>query len=254
VTRIVADLGNTRLKWGWVGPDGSLRESSALPIDDPDHWTRFFDAWVGPGSASSWGISSVNPPVARRLEAFLSSRGSCAIQWFDSAAKVPVPHNLLHPETAGADRACAVLAAQHLHPSGGPGIVVSCGTAITVERISVEGRWEGGAIAPGLGVSAQALKRHTAQLPLVKVDEPPPAWGRSTEPAIASGLYWGTVGLIRELVQKAALDLSPRPWLVWTGGDAPLFVHSLKWEESHLIPDLVLMGLTFAAFPQTGQR
>jgi type III pantothenate kinase len=114
-------------------------------------------------------------------------------------------------------------------PRGRAGLVVSCGTAITVERVSAEGVWQGGAIAPGWNLSARALHFGTAQLPLVRVEEAPPAWGRSTTPALAAGLFWGTVGAVRELLARQAEDLAPSPWLVWTGGDAPVFSRRIAW-------------------------
>ena len=125
---------------------------------------------------------------------FLDGLGDATATWFRSAAEVGVPNELVEPETAGADRAFAVAAAIDLGPAGRPGLVVSCGTAITVERISKEGVWQGGAIAAGLGVTARALHQQTAQLPRVDLHRVPPCWGRSTRPALEAGVFWGTVG------------------------------------------------------------
>ena len=249
VIRIVADLGNSRLKWGRLDAAGALAATAALPLDDPEVWAGTLDSWAAGGAEISWAIASVNPPLADRLAAFLGRRGIGAIRWFRSAADVPVPHDLDRPETAGADRALAVLAAIELHRSGRSGLVVSCGTALTVERVDVAGIWAGGAIAPGLGLSARGLNRLTAQLPLVAVDGPGPAWGTSTEPAIAAGLFWGTLGAIRELVARQSQGLGPgTPWLVWTGGEAALFAPWIEWPGATTCPHLVLMGLARAGF------
>src|ERR1700675_3094996 len=125
-------------------------------------WARAWETWShrGPGP-SHWAISSVNPPVAKQFQSFLDGLGDASATWFRSAVDGAVRHALDGPETAGADRALAVAAAIGLAPRGRAGLVVSCGTAITVERISEQGVWQGGAIAPGLGVAARALHLQT---------------------------------------------------------------------------------------------
>ena len=248
MTRVVADLGNSRLKWGRLGPDGTIAATAALPLDDPDAWGRTFDAWNLDEGATEWAVSTVNPPVADRLETFLADRGIRSIRWFRSAADVPVRHALEHASTTGADRALAVLAAIGRNEPGRAGAVVSCGTAVTVERIAPDGTWQGGAIAPGLSIAAKALHGSTAQLPRIAVFEAPESWGKSTGPAMAAGIYWGTVGAIRELLTRQAEGLDPPPWLVWTGGDAPALAMSVEGPGAHIIPDLVLIGLALAAF------
>jgi type III pantothenate kinase len=247
MVNIVADLGNSRLKWARV-ESGTVLGTRILPIDELEPWAALWDEWDLSSARSSWAISSVNPPVAARLRDFLEKRRVSSSHWYCSAAEVPVRHELGHPETAGADRALAVLAAQEIPPTGRPRLVVSCGSAVVVDRVSPAGTWQGGAIAPGLGLSARALHFLTAQLPMITVSEAPPAWGASTEPALASGLFWGTVGAIREILQRQAEGLSPPPCVFWTGGEAQLLAPWVAWEGSRTVPDLVLIGLAQAAF------
>ncbi len=247
--RVVVDLGNTRVKWGRLGPSGSLDSSVALPTDAPEAWADAWELWNPSGvESSAWAVATVNPPAADRLDAFFRVHGIRAARWYRSAADVPVRHALERPETAGADRACAVLAAVALRPGGAPGLVVSCGTAITVDRIAADGTWQGGAIAPGLRLSARALHLLTAQLPEVDVSEIPPSWGSSTHPALAAGVFWGVVGSIRELLERQANDLSPPPWILWTGGDAPTLSPWVVGDDAHMMPDLVLQGLARVAY------
>jgi type III pantothenate kinase len=247
VLRIVADLGNSRLKWGRVDSAAQLEATLGLPTEDSGAWSEAWERWnPGGARASEWAVSTVNPRGALRLRGFLRERGITAVRWFRSAAEVPIRHVLERAETAGADRALAVAAAHSLHPAAQPGIVVSCGSAVTVERVAEGGVWQGGAIAPGLGLSARALHLLTAQLPLVRPRENPPAWGRATVPALEAGLYWGVVGAIRELVTRQAAEMSTAPWLVWTGGDAPILAPAIAWEGAKIIPDLVLLGLIHA--------
>jgi type III pantothenate kinase len=245
---IVVDLGNSRLKWGRLDAGGMLTTTLALPLDDQNTWSDAWDRWTLAGERSRWAISSVNPPVADRLQSFLADRSVADIRWWTSAADVPVLHALETPETTGADRALSVSAALGLVGPGRPGLVVSCGSAIVVEHVSAAGVWQGGAIAPGIGLAARALKVLTAQLPQVEVGEAPPAWGASTEPAIRAGLFWGTVGSIKEIVARQSAGLEPRPWQMWTGGDALRLASFVSGAQARVVPDLVLLGLARVAF------
>ncbi|WP_435011176.1 type III pantothenate kinase [Tundrisphaera lichenicola] len=253
MSRIVADLGNSRLKWGQVGLKYGLGPTVALPTDDLIAWDSAWDDWKLDQDQAAWSISSVNPPLADRLARFLADRGVTEIRWHRSAAEVAVRHDLEHPRTAGADRALAVVGALGLKAGRGPGLVVSCGTAITVERISSEGVWQGGAIAPGLGPMAKALHLLTAQLPEVSPREAPGPFGRSTVPALEAGVFWGVVGAIRELLTRQSEGLEPTPWLVWTGGDAPTFSRWVDWPGAEVVPDLVLQGLAHESDDTVGQ-
>jgi type III pantothenate kinase len=241
--RIVADLGNSRLKWGRIDTDGRLGATVSLPTDNPTAWALAWDDWGLTGIESSWSIASVNPPLADRLGRFLAERGAGSIRWYRSATEVSVRHDLTTLATAGVDRALAVVAALRLRQGHGPGLVVSCGTAVTVERISADGVWQGGAIAPGLIPMAKALHLLTALLPEVTPSEAPEAFGRSTIPALEAGVFWGVIGAIRELVTRQAAGLTPLPWLIWTGGDAAIFSRWVEWPGATIVPHLVLEGL-----------
>jgi type III pantothenate kinase len=248
VLRVVADLGNSRLKWARVVESGRLVETIAMPVDKPAAWASAWEAWKRFAPAESqWAISTVNPPVANRLRDFLGANGIANVTWYESAAQVPVRHELENAETTGADRALAVAAAVELMPKGQPGLVVSCGTALTIERITIEGTWQGGIIAPGLGAAARALHLFTAQLPTIALHHPPPAWGRSTRPAMEAGVFWGMVGAVRELLARQADDMSGVPSVIWTGGDAELLAGSVAGSDTRIEPDLVLLGLTLVA-------
>jgi type III pantothenate kinase len=249
VLRVLADLGNTRLKWGRLDEAGRLVEAIALPLDDPAAWSSAWAAWdrLDPGN-SWWAVSTVNPPVAHRLDDFFRAQGIDRVTWILSAAVVPVPKDVEGAETGGSDRALAVFAALRLMPAGRPGLVVMCGTAITVERVTAAGIWQGGAIAPGLGLTARALNLMTAQLPLIHLTQAPPAWGRGTHASLEAGIFWGIVGAVRELLVRQREDLGDDPWVVWTGGDALLLAPLVSGPDARIEPNLILLGLAEAAF------
>jgi type III pantothenate kinase len=250
--RVVADLGNTRLKWGRLDTAGRLAETIALPLDDPSAWSA---AWTGWRSAHPgqpwWGVSTVNPPVADRLEAFLRDAGIDRVDWIRSAAEVPLAMDVEGADSGGSDRALAVLGATRIMPPGWPGLVVMCGTAITVERITAEGVWQGGAIAPGLGQTARALNLMTAQLPFIELSRPPAPWGRGTVDSLKAGIFWGIVGAVREILGRQEVDLGADPWIVWTGGDATLLAPQVCGSGARVEPNLILEALAAVVFGQT---
>ncbi len=252
MSHFVADLGNSRLKWARVVAAGHLAEKVALPLD-PAAWT---EAWsqsaVLDREPSWWSISSVNPPVATQLALFLQTRQIGGAIWFQAAAEVPVPKDVEGAEIGGADRALGILAALRLMAPGRPGFVVSCGTAITVERVSRHGVWQGGAIAPGLGTMATALHLRTAQVPLIETRQfdpshPPQAWGRGTISSLTAGIFWGTVGVVRELLARQTDGLDGDPWVIWAGGDAALIAQYVSGADAIIEPNLVLVGLSYLA-------
>jgi type III pantothenate kinase len=247
--RVVADLGNSRLKWARLDVAGRLVETIALPLDDPSAWASAWSDWrrLHPGEAW-WAVSTVNPPVAERLEAFFRAEGIDRVTWILSAAEVPVAKDVEGADSGGSDRALAVFGATRIIPPGRPGLVVMCGTAITVERITAEGVWQGGAIAPGLGQTARALNLMTAQLPFIELSKTPPAWGRGTVDSLKAGIFWGIVGAVRELLVRQEADLGRDPWVVWTGGDAELLAPQIFGDAARIEANLILSAIAEVAF------
>jgi type III pantothenate kinase len=249
VLRVVADLGNSRLKWGRTDDAGNLVERIAVPVDNPSAWSLAWDNWKAlAADGSSWAVSSVNPPVADQLAVFLESQGVESIRWIRSAAEVPLAKDVEGADSGGSDRALAVYGAMNLMAPGRPGLVVMCGTAITVERVTAAGVWQGGAIAMGLGLAMRSLHHFTAQLPLIELSQASPCWGRGTRDSLEAGVFWGTVGAVRELIFRQVADLGGNPWVVWTGGDAERLAAQITEYESRVEPDLILLAIAQVAF------
>ena len=123
-----------------------------------------------------------------------------------------------NPKEVGADRIANTLAAFRKH--GGPAIVIDLGTAVTYDAISAAGEYLGGAIAPGVGISLDALLAHTAKLVRVELTAPDSVIGRSTVTAIQSGLLWGFVGQIEGMVRRMTDELGGTARVIATGGQA----------------------------------
>jgi type III pantothenate kinase len=120
------------------------------------------------------------------------------------------------PRQLGCDRLVSSYAASRLY--GQPAIIVDVGTAITWDAVDAAGKHLGGAIAPGPLTMAKALNERTALLPLASFKRARTAIGRDTLNSIESGLYWGTIGMVREMTTAIAKEVKGRPVLVITGG------------------------------------
>lgn len=246
--RVVADLGNSRLKVARIDraePVGVV----SLDVDPVDAWAGALRSAGLLSASSEWAVCHVNPAAAASLRTLLAQHGIHSIHWFHSAADVPVACRLSEPGRAGADRALAVLAATRRFPRRALRVVL-CGTAITVERVDAELGWQGGAIGPGLRPSIQALASVTAQLPTF---DPPlgsvPGWGTDTLSALHAGVIWGLVGATREILtqQRGQDDIEPK--VVWAGGDAHWLAPLVEGAGALVIPHLVLEGLAMT-FPE----
>jgi type III pantothenate kinase len=139
------------------------------------------------------------------------------------------------PPQVGADRIVSALAARELY--GKPAIVVDFGTATTLNAISPEGDFLGGAIAPGVQIAADALSDRTAKLPRIDLALPERAIGRNTVTSMQAGVLYGHVGLVEELVRRMTAELGQEATVVATGGFAPLIAplaHSIDVLHQHL--------------------
>ena len=146
------------------------------------------------------------------------------------------------PNQVGADRVLNALALKAL--VGGPAIAIDFGTATTFDCVDHAGDYVGGAILLGPNSAARALHEFTAKLPLVKVRKPATAIGKDTVSCLEAGLYFGYLGMIREVLARTTAEMGGRPAVVATGGLAPLFLGDLPGVRHE--PDLTLHGLRFA--------
>jgi type III pantothenate kinase len=121
-------------------------------------------------------------------------------------------------------------------------IIVDFGTATTFDVVDGAGNYAGGAIAPGINLSLEALHMATAQLPRIAIAAPKRAIGKDTLTAMQSGVYWGYVGLIEGLVARIRAEFGSELLVVATGGLAPLFAKATPVIERHE-PEITMRGL-----------
>ncbi len=148
------------------------------------------------------------------------------------------------PAEVGADRLLNALAAYQIYKSAL--VVVDFGTATNFDVVDAHGDYRGGAIAPGINLSIEALHQAAARLPRIGIGRPQAVIGRGTVPAMQSGIYWGYVGLIEGLVARIAREMGEPLKVVGTGGLAPLFSEGTEIFD-RIEPDLTLDGLRMLA-------
>jgi type III pantothenate kinase len=140
--------------------------------------------------------------------------------------KTGMPIRYENPHEVGADRIVNAVAA--LERYGAPVIVLDFGTGTTFDVVSEKGEYVGGIIAPGLGVSAEALFSKAARLHRVDVRRPDQLIGRTTEQSLRSGLYFGYLSLVEGLVARLQAEFTAPVPVVATGGLATIFADDLK--------------------------
>ena len=155
-----------------------------------------------------------------------------------------------NPLEVGADRIVSAVAARDKY--GAPCIVLDFGTATTFDAVSASGDYLGGAIAPGIQISAEALYSRTAKLPRVELKKARKAIGKNTNGSMHSGLYFGYVGLVKNIIREMKQELGRRAKVVATGGAAFLIFDDIEEIDAYE-PHLVLEGLRLIFKKNRGQ-
>jgi type III pantothenate kinase len=147
----------------------------------------------------------------------------------------------LRPEAVGADRLVNAVAAHETYP--GALILVDFGTATTFDIVGANGDYEGGVIAPGINLSAEALHKAAAMLPRIAISRTNAVIGKDTVPAMQSGMYWGYIGLIEGLVARIKAEYGQPMTVIATGGLGRVYYRQTPAID-HYDPDLTIRGLT----------
>jgi type III pantothenate kinase len=171
-------------------------------------------------------ISSVVPTSTRALREMTERYFGFPPVVLEPGTRTGLPILTDNPREVGADRIANALAAYHRY--GGPCIVVDFGTATTYDVVSGRGEFVGGAIAPGVQVSNEALSSRTARLPQVELQAPKSVTGRNTVEAIQSGLLYGSAAEADGMVERLQAEIGDHATVVATGGLAPVVVPLCK--------------------------
>ncbi|MDJ0839365.1 MAG: type III pantothenate kinase [Acidobacteriota bacterium] len=193
-------------------------------------------------------ISCVVPPLEETLRAMCRDYFGVGALVVGPGIKTGIKLQVDHPQEVGADRIVNAIASWKLY--GGPAIVVDFGTATTFDPISKDGAFLGGAIAPGINISAKALYMAAAKLPRVEVQKPRKVIGKNTVDNIQSGLYYGYKGLVDGILEAMVGEMQGDPVIVATGGLGSIFYRESRWIK-YYNPNLTLSGLQLLADKNT---
>ena len=247
---LVVDVGNTNTVLG-VFSDPAAPDSSRLLA----HWrvttirtqtvdeygvlfrNLFAGAGLEVGPFTGIVISSVVPPLDSTLREVCEKYFKTKPLFIEPGVKTGMPLHYDNPQEVGADRVVNSVAGYEKY--GGPCIVVDFGTATTFDVVSVRGEYLGGVIAPGIGISAEALFSRTARLPRVDLRKPPHLIGTNTVNSMQSGLFYGYLSLVDGILERLIAEIGNDVKVVATGGLAPLIGESSRFIKN--VDDLLTL-------------
>ena len=244
---LAIDIGNTNITLGLYEGD-SLGPRWRLASDHDKTQDEYGSLLLGllkrakiPAAIiNAVALSSVVPPLTGIFVEACRQVLHCEPLVIDGTCRTGI--QILYEDAGqlGADRIVDVAAGYLLY--GGPACIIDFGTATTFDAVSSDGKYLGGAIAPGIGIAAQALFERTAKLPKVDLRWPASAIGKNTTLSLQSGLMFGYVGLVEGIVFRFIEELGPETKVIATGGLAEVIAKETK-VISILAPWLTLDGL-----------
>jgi type III pantothenate kinase len=233
---LLIDNSNTRTKFA-LGDRMNLKEWRAV-ITTAEISRETLVSTVSNVDYTAVIIGSVVPAKAAILAEFFGAL--CPVHLLGPASPLGMDIDYPHPSQIGADRLAN--AAGVLTRHGAPAIVIDFGTAVTFDVISEQPAYCGGVIAPGLGAMSGYLPQRTALLPVIELEEPATAIGKSTIHAMQAGAVFGYRGLVREIIAYVLREMSGKVRIIATGGDAALIARGVP-EIDAVDPDITLDGL-----------
>jgi type III pantothenate kinase len=257
---LAIDVGNTQTVLGLLArADDSTPDAD---LDVVEHWRvstdadRTADEWavlldgllarrgVPLAEVDGLAVCSTVPAVLTEMREMLDAGfDHVPTVVVEPGVRTGIPVLVDNPREVGADRIINAVAAGQLY--GGPAIVVDFGTATTFDAVSAEGAYLGGAIAPGIGISLEALGQRGAQLRKVELVRPRSVIGKNTVEAVQSGVLYGFAGQVDGTVRRMQVELADDPsdvTVIATGGLAPLMLGEAETIDHHE-PWLTLVGL-----------
>lgn len=246
---LAIDSGNTNTVFAVFDDDGNVRgewRSSTNPNRTADEFAVWLNQLMSFEDLKAEDINDVI--ISTVVPAMLFGLQTLCRKYFkiepiivgSPDVKLGIEVFLDRPEEVGADRIVNAIAAHELYD--GPMIVIDFGTATTFDVVDADGNYCGGAIAPGINLSLEALHMAAAQLPRVAIGRPEKAIGKGTVSAMQSGIFWGYVGMIEGLTERMKKEFGADMTVIATGGLATPFSKSTDVIQ-HNAQDLTLRGL-----------
>jgi type III pantothenate kinase len=244
---LVLDVGNTNTSVGLfhgksLRAQWRLTTSREQTADEYGILIRNLFSLDGLGTEEITGVmvASVVPPLNSVLEEMSKKYFRLEPLFLGPGTRTGMAIHYDNPQEVGADRIANSVAAFEKY--GGPCVVVDFGTAITFDVISEKGEYLGGIIAPGIGISSEALFERAARLPRVEVREPARVVGTNTVASMQSGLFYGSVGMMDGILDRLTDELGGKMKVIATGGQAALVALASKYSPP-VDSSLTLEGL-----------
>jgi type III pantothenate kinase len=184
--------------------------------------------------------SSVVPLAFNKLKKILKKKNVFLSEIKDRYIHLPIKIKLKKPKQVGSDRIVNSIAAFKVYKKNS--IIIDFGTATTFDVV-VKDSYIGGMIAPGINLSLKVLKQATAKLPLIKLKKTNKYIGKDTVSAMNNGMYWGYIGLIKELVQKIIKETNKNYLVIFTGGLANIFFNAFPFRDKVIDQQITLKGI-----------
>ena len=244
MTLLAIDVGNTNTVLGLFEGD-QLARSWRIKTDarsTADEMALVFRGLLqDEPKVTGIALCSTVPAVLREMRQMLTEyHGDVPTVIVEPGTKTGVPVLTDNPKEVGTDRIVNTIAAYQLY--GGPSIVVDFGTSTNLDVVSAKGEFLGGALAPGIEISIEALAQRAAQLRKVELVRPRSVIGKNTVEALQSGTLYGFAGQVDGLVRRISDELGGVTAVIATGGRAPIVVPESETIPHH-DPDLTLVGL-----------
>ncbi|HZK67929.1 MAG TPA: type III pantothenate kinase [Chloroflexota bacterium] len=220
---LAIDVGNTNIGVGVFDGDDLVADWRLSTQHDamPDEYAVLLSSLMAHRGLSFGGldaaiIASVVPKLTSNLREMIEKYAHLTPLVVGLDIELGVGVGIPNPQEVGADRLVNSLAAYRIY--GGPAIVIDLGTATTFDVISADGVFIGGAIAPGILTSVEAMSRYTARLPRVEMARPPHAIGNDTPTAMQSGIILGHAAMVEGMIRRISAELPQTPRIIATGG------------------------------------
>lgn len=250
---LAIDVGNTNTVLGIFNMDQLVRSWRVKtdPRDTADELWLLYRSLIEDYEVTGLAVCSTVPAILRELRTMIARYfADIDTTIIEPGTKTGVPLLVDNPREIGADRIVNTLAAHQLHGGDGPCIVVDFGTSTNLDVVSPKGEFLGGALAPGIEISVEALASRAAQLRKVELVRPKSVIGKNTVEALQSGTIFGFAGQVDGLVNRIIDELeilypeSGEVSVIATGGLAPLVLGISETIDFHE-EDLTLIGLRF---------
>lgn len=247
---LAIDIGNTTIAIGVVNKGRVVESLRVDTTDNPVRLKPVFNKQLNCLLHKGYRfekavICSVVPKTTSLVEGFILKSLNIRAKVVGRDISVPMKNHYKKPSQVGQDRLLGAYAAMKLY--GRPLIVVDLGTAITFDAVSAKGEYLGGAIVPGIRLSAESLFMKTALLPEINIKAPKNPIGRTTEESILSGLFYGYGSLCKGFIDLLALQMKRKPKVVMTGGHTQLMKKFVSPKIRIIDEDLVFKGMALLA-------